>query len=172
MREIAIEITPWKGTGSRSFEEAVRRNQNSQESIRARQASAQIAGRSVVDACWSDGGAVFLLSGDLAINILAEKDTVHWDIIQKAQYLELCAGYGSEPGPVVLVRRVKNETLKDEMDRSAILNRLRGKQVRRIVVDEFGAYFHFLHTAKYIAFHGEVMADSQSSFLMWFEDED
>jgi hypothetical protein len=173
MREINLRKPSRTVVGYSTAMEAIRANQVSPRSMQAQEFSQKIADKLIEGGCWADDKCAILLSDDCAICFSSANEEVMWELISRPQFDVLHSSYGADPEPIRVRRQaVDGRILTSQMDRTAIMSRMVGKRVRRIVTDEFGVYVYFESDRSYVSFHGSVIADVECPFLEWFEGHD
>jgi hypothetical protein len=172
MREISFKPRPEiRGHGT-PFE-AIRHNQRSPRAAAARGTTAEIAGRLVQDACWSDGGAALLLAGESALRFAPHNFQVNWLLISPATFQDLRQSWRSDPAPIRVRRQRWDGTVNvSEIDTSEIVRSAVGKTIRRLVIDEIGVYLHFINDCRWLGFYANFLADTDEPFLTWNAEDD
>jgi hypothetical protein len=173
MREVTLKTFEREVQAWPTFWEAVRQNQRSPRSARARETSEHIAGKTPESACWDEGQSALLLSEGCGLHYSIEHQEVVWTLISASEFEVFRSAWTSDPEPIRLTRECHDGRLfVSTMDRATIWARIIGKTVRRIVTNEFGVYLHFEGDPRHLKFSAQVNANGNVPLLEWFEDED
>jgi hypothetical protein len=173
MREVHLKKSERNVQGWPTFWEAVRQNQRTPRSARARETSEHIAGRTLESACWDEDQAAVLMSGSCGLHFAIENQEVVWNLISASQFEVFRFAWASDPEPIRLTFECDDgRLLANDMDRMTIWAGIIGKTVRRIVTNEFGVYLHFKNDPRHLFFSAGMNANGDVPLLKWLEDED
>jgi len=159
--------------GHNSFEAAVRANADSPRTALAAATTDFIRNEVLLSACWEDAQAAFVLSGRKCLHLLVSKGEVIWQCVTGEECSRLSLQWRSDSEVIALVQYLPDgQSLLTRVDRRGLTMRTTGKRIRRLVVDEFGVYLHFVDDLTYLAFHAIETINPKGEIMTWCEDRD
>jgi hypothetical protein len=168
------EFYPRVVCGYRSFGEAVGANQRSPRFRQSVADTEYLAHAVLQDGAWSDGEAVFQLSGPKSIRLFVAAAEVYWELIDSDQSRSIVQGLGN--GDDVINIRVRSSHGRAdrvvEFSRAALMAKYLGKEINRLTVDPTAVYLQFVGTPWQLAFGAACFDPDLRPLLLWWDETD